>query len=522
MMLKFRKYKLVPALFFTILANQYTVSFALNAPEKSTQIENKPITLQVVPQQIIVHGKPSTIYRLKQPDGTLGITATKGQMFDVMLVNKTDQPASIHWHGIILPNSQDGVPYVTQPPIMPGGKYHYKFKLVQSGTYWMHSHYRLEAQKMMAAPLIIKDPAEKPADQEVVIMLEDFTFKNPELIYKGLRCKSFMKTGMQSDSAQMPNMPNMKMDMGNNKSMSMPMPKMDLNDVTYDAFLANEHTLSDPQIVKVKANTTVRLRIINASASTNYYINTGKLDATVIAVDGANIKPIKHNPFALAMAQRVDILVHIPKGEGSYPIVAQVEGLDNQTGIILATEKAKIPKQSEKAATVSPAFDYSQELQLHAENPLAVKPVTNSILVGLQGVMSSYIWKINNQIWPNMTPMTVKEGDRVEYVFKNETGMSHPMHFHGHVFQVTSIDGKDFSGANRDTILVLPHSTVKVQYDADNPGIWLFHCHNLYHSAAGMMTKVNYANFVAPKFTTKEETTMSGSSMYATPLQCSN
>jgi len=115
--------------------------------------------------------------------------------------------------------------------------------------------------------------------------------------------------------------------------------------------------------------------------------------------------------------------------------------------------------------------------------------------------MKNYIWKINNEVWPRIKPLTITKGDRVEMVFRNDTNMAHPMHFHGHVFQVSEIDGKALAnGPLRDTILVLPHSTKKIIFDANNPGIWMLHCHVLYHMKAGMMTTTNYVGYPEPKY----------------------
>lgn len=467
-------------------------------PQAYTQEVNPSITLQIVQQPIVVHGRKSFVYRVKQPDGTLGIEASKGQQLNIVVENKIDRPTSLHWHGIILPNSQDGVPFLTQPPIKPGQSFQYQYKLIQSGTFWLHTHFRLQEQKLLAAPFIIHDPNEQVSDQEVVLMLEDFSFTSPRLIYKKLRCQN--KIAMASMS---------KMNMGS-----------DINDVQYDAFLANERTLSDPQIVRVKPGTTVRLRIINAAASSNFYIDVGQLEHDVIAVDGNPIKPIKLNPFELGMAQRVDIVVKIPQGEGSYPILAKVEGTDDQTGIILTTEYSAIPSFFERDSKVMPAFSGLQEQQLAASTPLPSKPVTRSITFSLQGNMQKYVWKINNQVWPFETVPEIKANDRVEMVFQNQTSMSHPMHLHGHTFQVTEINGKKISGANRDTILVLPHASVKVQFDANNPGVWMMHCHNIYHAASGMITKILYQNYRAPFYTILQQGSMSGAFLFATPKEC--
>ena len=110
--------------------------------------------------------------------------------------------------------------------------------------------------------------------------------------------------------------------------------------------------------------------------------------------------------------------------------------------------------------------------------------------------MENYTWTLNKQSWPNVTPLQVKRDERVEIIFKNNTTMSHPMHLHGHVFQVTSINGEMFKGAKRDTVLVMPNSTLSIEFNADNPGVWPLHCHILYHLEAGMLTVLRYRDYV--------------------------
>lgn len=490
----------------------------------------QPVILQVKEVPIVVNGKTTSIYRFIQPDGTIGISGVQGDELNVVVENKTNVPTSVHWHGIILPNNQDGVPYVTQKPIMPGENYHYRFKIVQAGTYWMHSHFRLQEQKLLAAPLILRDPTEKLGDQEVVMFLEDFSFKDPKLIYKNLRCQQYVNersTDKASDSDMNMNMDkDMHMNMNAKKmqssssTMSMSHQAMDLNDVRYDAFLANEHNLENPRVYRIKPNTTIRLRIINGSASTNFHIKPGNLNGQAIAVDGERIKALTTSSFQLGIGQRADLMLKIPGGEGSYPILAQGEGSSMQTGIILATSRAPVPKLPTHLTMATPAFDYAQEQTLSALSPLAEKKPNVSIRLNLGGDMQKYVWKINNQVWPNISPIKIRAGDRVEFIFNNMTAMSHPMHFHGHVFQVTQINDAVINGAKRDTILVLPHSSVKIQFDATNSGVWMLHCHNLYHSAGGMITKLLYDDYQAPKFTIQEQASMAGSLMFSNAQQC--
>ena len=106
--------------------------------------------------------------------------------------------------------------------------------------------------------------------------------------------------------------------------------------------------------------------------------------------------------------------------------------------------------------------------------------------------MSGYAWGLNGAAYPDVPPLRVARGERVEIAMTNKTMMSHPMHLHGHFFQVVAVDGKRFSGAVRDTVLVPAMATVTIAFDADNPGRWVFHCHNLYHMESGMMTVVEY------------------------------
>jgi FtsP/CotA-like multicopper oxidase with cupredoxin domain len=110
----------------------------------------------------------------------------------------------------------------------------------------------------------------------------------------------------------------------------------------------------------------------------------------------------------------------------------------------------------------------------------------------LGGNMTTYTWTINGKAYPNRDSLDVKKGERVGIALDNPTAMSHPMHLHGHDFQVVEIDGQPLSGAVRDTLVIPPRSTMKVQFDADNPGLWAYHCHIIYHMVRGMFTVVKY------------------------------
>jgi FtsP/CotA-like multicopper oxidase with cupredoxin domain len=444
-----------------------------------------PTILAIQEKTINVDGKDTIVYTIEQPDGTWGYHGTKGQDFNVIVKNETKVPTAIHWHGLILPNAMDGAPGVTQAPIPPGGEYHYQYKLVQAGTFWMHSHMGLQVQELMAAPFIIDDPNDPyKADQQVVIMFQDFTFKNPEAVFKSLQSGTAMAGMHMSEADHAEHMNMMSMDMSDEST-------LDLNDVQYDAFLTNYHTLKNPEIVKVHAGQTVRLRFIDGSAGSNYWINLGKLSGTAIAFDGENIKPLSAKAFQLAMGQRIDILVKIPESGGAFPILGQVEGTQRQTGLILMTPGATLPRINETANNTAPALNYAQEFVMKSKNPLPQKPIAQVVTLALNGNMQKYIWTINGQTWPKVTPIKLKQDERVELIFDNQSNMTHPMHLHGHVFELVSINQQKITdGPLHDTILVLPHTQVKVILDADHPGKWMLHCHMAYHQQAGMMTVI--------------------------------
>jgi FtsP/CotA-like multicopper oxidase with cupredoxin domain len=455
------------------------------------------VRLRVVQGELTIEGKTGKVYRIEQDDGALGWLGTRGDRFRVAVDNTVADPFSIHWHGIILPNGQDGVPYVTQSPIKPGERRLYDFPLVQAGTYWMHSHFGLQEQAMLTAPLIIREPPATPEMREVVIMLNDFTTRDPSAILADLRRGSMAGMKMPAGGAKTTES-GMKTSDGGMKmggSATKTAMKPDLTDVRYDALLANRRPLSDPDLARVTPGETVRLRIINMTSGTNVFLSTGRLAAEAIAVDGEDIVPIPGSHFELGVAQRIDLRGRIPSGGGAYPIIAQAEGTDMLAGVVLVTAGTAVPALSPRAPKPAGALTNRQESRFRSLRPLAGKPVDHRLSVTLGGDMAAYVWSLNGQVWPKITPLEVKQGERVELTFVNQTMMTHPMHLHGHVFQVTEVAGARLRGAKRDTVLVPPRQTVKVEFDAVYPGYWMIHCHLLYHQAAGMMTVLHYQGF---------------------------
>jgi len=451
------------------------------------------ITLRAMMRTLEVNGKAATVMGILQPNGTQGLESVVNRPFRVVLENQLAVPTAIHWHGLHPPNNEDGVPGVTQPVVRPNESTLYDFPLIPAGTHWMHSHQGLQEAYLLAAPLIAHDPADNSIDeQEVVIFLGDFSFTPPKEVYAKLR-------GGSKDTGSMGNAkPAMGSKVQAPTASQMATGKPDVNDVNYDAYLANDRTLNDPDVVRVEKSGRVRLRIINGSSGTNYFVDLGSLTGELIATDGMPVKPIRGNRFPLAIAQRIDVRVQLPQGARAFPILALREAAPEQTGIVLATAGAPITRLPVKAAAPSGLLALDQERQLSAVAPLSPKAVDETFVLRLQGDMMKYSWLINGVAFDVNNPaaekaqVRVKSGQRIALKFVNQTPMSHPMHLHGHSFEVIEIDGRPLKGALRDTVLVPGRGSVTVAFDANNPGLWYLHCHILWHLAAGMATLVEY------------------------------
>ncbi len=169
-------------------AGFHSIARAQNPPAGGPDGNAPPrAILRLQRRNIVVNGKPASVYGIRQPDGTFGITTDVGKPFRVRVENGIDEPSLIHWHGLTPPWQQDGVPGISGPPIPPGGTADYDFPLRFGGTFWMHSHQGLQEQLLMAAPLIIHDQRDRPDQQEIVVMLADFSFTPPDQIFAELK-----------------------------------------------------------------------------------------------------------------------------------------------------------------------------------------------------------------------------------------------------------------------------------------------------------------------------------------------
>jgi FtsP/CotA-like multicopper oxidase with cupredoxin domain len=452
-----------------------------------------PTPLSVVSRTIDVNGRAASVYGIVQPDGTPGIRLREGEAFNVTLRNAIAEATSIHWHGLTPPWPSDGVPDAPLASVEPGNARAFDFPVGPAGTYWMHAH-SLQEQQLLAAPLIVADAQQdKQDEQEIVILLHDFSFKSPQEILaeltQGGGHHAHAGAGMEMGDHDMAGMDMSGSGHGAMAGMMMggqPM-AMDLNDFDYDAYLANDRTLDDPEVIPVEPGGRVRVRVINAAAATAFTLDFGHLTGTLVAVDGHPVQPIAGRRFPLTMAQRVDVRLQLPGGSGAFPILALREGAPERTGIVLQTRGARVAKLATRGAAPGPVLDLGLEAQLRAAAPLASRRPDKTFDMALTGNMSAYLWGLETR-----PRIVVDSGDRVEVTFRNPSMMAHPMHLHGHRFQVVAIDGRRFPGAVRDTVLVPPQRSVTIAVDANNVGQWMLHCHHLYHMVTGMMTTFAY------------------------------
>ncbi|MCC9066758.1 multicopper oxidase family protein [Arthrobacter cryoconiti] len=262
----------------------------------------------------------------------------------------------------------------------------------------------------------------------------------------------------------------------------------DAGDVAYPFHLFNGKDPGNPETFTAKPGEKIRLRIINAAGDTAYRIGVPGQQLTLTHTDGFPVQHTKVDAVVLGMGERIDALLTVQ--DGYTPLLALAEGKSQMTYGLISTGTGTAPaRESLPTALTGTVVDGGQltadpSVTLPAKNPYRVHEVR------LSGGMMKYDWGINGHRFDMTKPFAnafdLKDGERVEVKFINETMMWHPLHIHGHTFQIGT------EGARKDTVIVRPMTTVTVQFDADNPGQWLFHCHNAYHAERGMMGVFSY------------------------------
>ncbi|MGW6544243.1 multicopper oxidase family protein [Streptomyces massasporeus] len=418
---------------------------------------------------------------------------------------------SIHWHGIALRNDMDGAPPATQPPVRAGSTFTYRFVADTPGTYFFHPHVGVQLDRGLYAPLIVEDPREPLAyDDEWVVVLDDWldgVTGTPEEVFAELdRGMPGMDMGGTSGSGTQGHDMHSRGDAPGDSSPSDSAPsdstssssllmgaKSDLlggdaGDVKYPFHLVNGRVPDDPEVYTGKPGRRVRVRIINAGSDTAYRVALGGHTMTVTHTDGFPVRHQSADALLIGMGERYDVLVTL--ADGVFPFVALAEGKNAGGLALVRTGSGRAPTAAVRPGELDGTVMTASRLRAADDVRLESTATDVRHRIELTGGMMHYDWAINGKPFdmadPDAHALLVEKGRRVRLDVVNTTTMWHPMHLHGHTFQLGG------SGPRKDTAIVLPKRKLSVFFDADNPGRWMLHCHNAYHGEAGMMTTVAY------------------------------
>jgi len=390
------------------------------------------------------------------------IRIRQGDTIRAVARNGLGEPTTVHWHGIRLPNSMDGVPAVTQEAIPPGGEFTYEFEAVDAGTFWYHPHFNSPEQqgRGLSGPLIIEEQEPITVDREVTWVIDDWLLR---------------------DDAQIDDTFGHRMQKSHGGRIG--------NTVTVNGRVPDEF--------RVRAGERIRLRLINVANARSFALDFGDLKPRIISLDGQPVPA--HTPHGgqvvLAAAQRADLILD----------------MDGRPGDTVRMTDGYYRGRAYEFLTIR--YDEAPPLRdapLDAPVALAANPIPQPVIDdqaqrerivlegGAMGRFPNGAEKYfeQNQFWfvnglpekGRKTPLIeIAAGRTCVIEIVNRTAWEHPMHLHGFAFRVLSRNGApNMRGEWLDTVLVRPEEKVEIAFVADNPGDWLFHCHILEHMAAGM------------------------------------
>ena len=480
------------------------------------------------------------------------IRLREGQNVRLNVTNNLAADSSIHWHGLLVPFQYDGVPGVSFPSIRPGERFTYEFPIRQSGTYWWHSHSGLQEQAGHYGPIVVESADPDPRyDRDYVVLLSEFTPIHPHEIMRKLKVGEHY-FNYQMQTATEGEMPGAMRRMWGKMRMN----PRDISDVTGSTytFLINGHGPADDLQFAFGAGERVRLRIINGSAMTFFNVRIPGVPMTVIAADGQDVAEVEVDEFQIGVAETYDVIVSPP--DGSHAIVAEamdrsgmgvasltshkghrasppplrepvtltmadmgmmdhggmagMEGMDHSM-----RDTAKLPDD----VKVGPGLDMVSPMpmdrmdfpglgldkvshrvlrytDLKAKRMNPHREVDREMEIHLTGNMERYMWSFDGKKFTAVTDDPIRFGydERVRVKLVNDTMMAHPIHLHGHFFEL--VNGADHMHQPlKHTVIVQPGGTATFDLTANEPGDWAFHCHLLYHMHAGMMQVVTVRPF---------------------------
>ena len=430
-----------------------------------------------------------------------------GDVAHIKVQNNLDnEETSIHWHGLLLPNEQDGVPYLTTPPIKPGKSHMFEFKLTHAGTYWYHSHTGLQEQRGIYGSIVVEDPDDSiKVDREHVLILSDWTNEKPSEVMRtlmsGNEWYSLKKGNMQSIYGAMK-----AGELGEYFSREWSrMPPMDISDVAYDTFLINGKRQSK---LIGKPGEKIRLRIINAAASSYFYLTSGMGSMTIVAADGPSVEPVDVERILIGIAETYDVVITIPQ-QGAVEFKASAQDGTGHASVIFGEgklHKAPTPPRAnlynmDQVLINALNFEDSQDdlerpmapykkLKAKKSTKLNPKLPVRKITLRLNGDMRRYIWSFDGKTLAEDSMIKVSKGEVLQIEMINDTMMHHPIHLHGHFFRL--LNGQGNFSPLKHTVDVHPMGKRTIEFEANEEKDWFFHCHLLYHMDAGMARVVSY------------------------------
>jgi len=533
------------------------------------------IDLKVAHAMMTVDGRQSHAIAINGTVPAPLIRLKQGHIVRITVDNALDEETSIHWHGLLVPFRMDGVPGISFPGIPARTRFTYEFPLIQSGTYWYHSHSGLQEQMGHYGPLVIDPEGPDPiaSDREHVVMLSDHSPLHPHALFRKLKLQggyfNYQKQTLSGLAAGRDQPLKDRLAWG-----GMRMDPTDISDATGATYtyLVNGHGPADNWTALFRAGERVRLRIINGSAMTIFNVRIPGLKLTIVAADGVPVRPVSVDEFQIAVAETYDLIVE-PE-DRAYTLVAEASdrsGLTRATlsprpGMVapvpplrrrpLATMGDMAAMPAAAAATPDPCppehaamghctpaapgtpatpmtMDHGmrdfanapglprtpvvqtispmpmdrtgeppqgladaghrvlvyRDLAATTRNP-DVRAPTRQLKIHLTGNMERYMWAFDGVKLSAVTaPIAFRQNERVRVTLVNDTMMAHPIHLHGHYFEL--VTGHGDHAPRKHTVNVAPGGTVTFDLTADAYGDWAFHCHLLYHMHAGMMQVVS-------------------------------
>lgn len=424
--------------------------------------------LRAQPATVFLGGRalPTWTYDGMLPGPT--IRATAGGTIRARLVNDLPAPTTVHWHGIRIAADMDGSPGFSQRATPPGKTFDYVFTVPDPGTYFYHSHVGMQSDRALYGALIVADPREPLGyDREFTVVLDDWL--------DGVN-------GTADDALRRVNTT------PHDESLTSPALGGTSGHVRYPYYLVNGRTADDPTTFVSRPGTRARFRVINAGADTAFRVALGGHRMTVTHTDGFPCKPITVDTFVIGMGERYDFVATL--GSGAFPLMAVAEGKRGRAfAVVRTTRGVRPPSPDGKVPELQRRMLKYEDLRARRADWLRPPSRTVTVTLGLRMRPGGNEWMMNGRLAKDPMRLRVDRGETIRIVLHNDTHMWHPMHLHGHTFQVRTTDR---GGPRKDTVNVMPRKRVSIDVHADNPGEWMFHCHTLIHQEQGMMGVLGY------------------------------